>query len=501
MGLERSTCTMPFIVAMALVLLTATGTAVAAPVVSTHGLIDWFDPGVGLTLDATGYVTAWANQGSGNAITGPLQQTSLVAGPNDTNMIRFDLGNHQAGLRYNPSGHLTDGYTIFAAVRVNDPIANWNDFQRFVRTADDQQVLFARKANPAGDTQIIAYPITQPGANRPTYLYTDGYALGDGEGGLGDLAILTARLEQDRQTLYFNGTPVAERTVSATVPYNVGASQWEIGNSVKGDIGNVLIYDNSLTDAGFDMTGMALAAHYGVAWQPTQPVVHWKLDGNLINSGIGGSQYNGTLVTGTSGSGQYVSGIFGQGLDLDSSPVSGVQGAHVASTYVPKDSGTFALWYHTAESFYNYETIFDNSVGANDWEFWIDQTGSARFRVNSAGPTVAYDLDNLEGPDNWYHMTVTWERQANPDQVAVQLYVDGIMRQSGIGAWIDPGELFLGGGNSGNTYATGIWDDVRIYERVLSAYEISTLMVPEPSALMLLAFVALGFAFRRHRRT
>ncbi len=701
MSLDRSTRCIPFIAVMATAFLAATGAVMAAPVVSTQGLIDWFDPDVGLTLDPTGYVTAWANQAVGSNVTVADPQTSVVAGPNSTSMIRFGNPADGAGLRYNQSGILTTGYTLFAVVRLNEPISGMNPYPRFVRTTNDNQGLFLRQSN--GRAEMKA----EPSNPRPQFPYSSTYAVGDGVGGLGEVAILAARLELDRQALYFNGRLVSE-TFNNPASYNFGTGPvWEIGNSVRGDIGNVLVYGNSLTDAGFHATGAALATHYGTFWGLEQPVVHWKLDGNVANSGIGGSQYNGTLVQGASGSHEYVDGIptNSQALSLNSNPITGTAGAHVGSTYVPRDSGTvalwynpgsfynfntifdnsidgnnwemwigdsgvvnfrtnsnssdlvsynlknlgsadewhhlavtwerqaddpstvatqlyvagqlrasntgtwtnpgnfllgggnsgntygtgawddvriyervlgsqemfalswvpptqpvvhwrmdgnltnsgsggsqydgtiansgsheyvdgrfsnnealhldgayvasgytpadsgtFALWYHTDESFYNYETIFDNSVNANHWEFWIDQTGSARFRVNSAGPTVAYDLDNLEGPDNWYHMAVTWERLENPDQVEVQLYVDGIMRQSGIGTWIDPGELFLGGGNPGNTYGRGVWDDVRIYERALSGYEIVALMVPEPSTLILLAFAFTGLAFRRRRQ-
>ncbi|MDY0166489.1 MAG: LamG domain-containing protein [Thermoguttaceae bacterium] len=676
---------------------------------STLGLIDWFDPDIGLTLDPTGYVTGWANQAVGNNVTVADPETSVVAGPNGTGMIRFANPENGAGLRYNQSGILTTGYTLFAVVRLNEPISGMNSYPRFVRTTNDYQVFFLNKSN--GQVTVKATPIS----NRPVAPYSSTYALGDGVGGLGDVAILAARLELDRQALYFNGRLVSEKS-NTPVSYDFGTGTiWEIGNSVKGDIGSVLVYDNSLTEAGFQSTGAALAAQYGTFWGLERPVVHWKFDGNdgnVANSGTGGSQYNGNLVEGDLGSYEYVASAptNSQSLSLNSDPITGTEGAHVGSTYVPRDSGTVALWYnpgsfynfntifdnsvsgndwemwigdsgvvnfrtnsnssdhvsynlnnlggadewhhlavtwerqadnpsavatqlyvagqlrasntgtwtnpgnfllgggnsgntygtgtwddvriyervlsgqevfglswvrptqpvvhwrmngnlansgsggsqydgsiansgnyeyvdgrfcnneglhldgayvesgytpadsgtvalwyHAAESFYNYETIFDNSVNANHWEFWIDQSGSARFRVNSAGPTVAYNLNSLEGPDNWYHMAVTWERlpssdPENPDQVAVQLYVDGIRRQSGTGTWIDPGELFLGGGHSGNTFGRGIWDDVRIYDRVLSGYEIAALMVPEPSALIMLAPLVFGLALRRRRR-
>ena len=451
----------------------------AAPVVSTQGLIDWFDPDTGLTLDGSGHATGWTNLAAGNDVTVADPETSVVAGPNGASMIRFSNPENGAGLQYNGSGILTTGYTLFAAVRLNDPISSLNPFPRFVRTTNDSQALYLNQGN--GQVTVKANPI----GSRPAASYSSAYAVGDGVSTLGDVAILAARMELDRQALYFNGKLVSER-FNTPASYSIGPV-WEIGNSVEGDIGNVLMYGAGLTDGAFDTTGMALAAHYGVSWVATSPVVHWKAEGNLVNSGAGGSQYDGS-IEGTSS--EYVDGKFcnSQGLHLD--------GAYVKSGYTPKDSGTVALWYNPG-SYYNYNTIFDNSANADDWEFWIYGDGNARFRVDNTA-SVGFDLDNLGTAQDWYHLAVTWERdEQTPSEVTVQLYVDGELRNTATGDWVDPGEFYLGGGL--NSKGTGIWDDVRIYERVLSVDEISTLLIPEPSALMLLAFAVLSFVFRRRR--
>lgn len=241
------------------------------------------------------------------------------------------------------------------------------------------------------------------------------------------------------------------------------------------------------------------------AYHQPGPVIHWKMNGNLANSGTGGSPYDGTLVDGASGTHAYVPGKFSQALDLDhpSSPAS-TNGDYVSVDYQLADQGTIALWYY-AEPWYNYQTIFDNSANANYWEFWVYNNGLARFRVNS-DTGVDYDLDNLNGPDDWYHFAITWQRDiedpGNPsdDTVDLQLFVDGVLRDTATSTWREPGsQFFLAGGR--NTYGIGAWDEVLIWERLLSSAEIYRLAtIPEPGTFVLLALGGLGLLGCRWRK-
>ena len=53
------------------------------------------------------------------------------------------------------------------------------------------------------------------------------------------------------------------------------------------------------------------------------------------------------------------------------------------------------------------------------------------------------------------------------------MYVDGILRDEASGTWVAPGDYFyLAGGNAGNDFGDGVWDEVRIYERALTPLEI-----------------------------
>jgi hypothetical protein len=240
-------------------------------------------------------------------------------------------------------------------------------------------------------------------------------------------------------------------------------------------------------------TGRTLAA--------PAPVVHWKLDGNLANAGTGGAAYDGTLVDG-SGTNSYAAGRVGRALDLGNpAPPTTTGGDYTSTNYTLANQGTISLWYRP-EAWYNYQTIFDNSVNGDYWECWVYGDGNLRFRVtNDTG--VTYDLDNLGGPNNWYHLAVTWNR--NGSNVDLQLYVDGILRSTATTLWQNPGTMFfLGGGNNGNTYGNGAWDDLRIYEQVLSANDIFMLAnVPEPGTFTLFGLgVLLGAPalLRRRRR-
>ena len=149
----------------------------------------------------------------------------------------------------------------------------------------------------------------------------------------------------------------------------------------------------------------------------------------------------------------------------------GIDGRHVA------------LWYY-ARPWYNYQAVFDNYVNSEYWECWIYGDGRLASRVSNktGGGFVQYNLDNLRGPDNWYHIAFVWDLGMGK----TWLYVDGVVRQTSTlleSGWIDPDPtLNLAGGHKGNSKGNGIWDEVRVYDRALTDDEIAALTVvpPEP---------------------
>ena len=112
-----------------------------------------------------------------------------------------------------------------------------------------------------------------------------------------------------------------------------------------------------------------------------------------------------------------------------------------------------------SDSFYNYNTIFDNSSNVDYWECWIYSDGLLKFRLYNT-TYVSYNLNNLNGPQNWYNIMITWEKDGN-----VILYVNGEQRStSSISTnWVEPGDsIYLGGGL--NTKGKGKLADFRIYQ-------------------------------------
>ena len=74
------------------------------------------------------------------------------------------------------------------------------------------------------------------------------------------------------------------------------------------------------------------------------------------------------------------------------------------------------------------------------------------------------------------------------------------------GAWIEPGEFFLGGGNDGNEYSLASFDELMIFEDYITSaqaqamYDGSGVMVPEPGtiSLILVGLLSLaGIAWRK----
>ena len=231
---------------------------------------------------------------------------------------------------------------------------------------------------------------------------------------------------------------------------------------------------------------VVLLGHCGVAFGELQ--VHLTLDGDLTDSA--GGDHNGTLLDGSRGSHQYVPGKLGDALDLQNGDYT-TGGDGVSIRYTLTDSGTVALWYKPRR-IYNYNTIYDNSTHQDDWECWIYQDGHLRTRVES-DTAVTADLASLSSGgdlrDQWFHVAVMWNR-TGIGTVDTQLYVNGVLQDTNSGTWVRPGNtFFLGGGHNGNDFGDGTWDDLRIYDHVLSDAEVRSLamrgLIVEPALIQL----------------
>ena len=169
---------------------------------------------------------------------------------------------------------------------------------------------------------------------------------------------------------------------------------------------------------------------------------------------------------------RYVPGVFGQALQLD--------GKHyVAVDYRLPETGALCLWY-LAHEWYNYQTIFDQSLDANAWEMWIDSQSRLKFRLSSKQKhPLQHNLHPIGDRRSWQHLAVTWSRDAQ-EQADVRLFVNGTLREAVVipaSQWPTIGtQFFLGGGNSGNTRGRGIIDEVYVFDCRIRQGDIYRLM-------------------------
>jgi len=190
------------------------------------------------------------------------------------------------------------------------------------------------------------------------------------------------------------------------------------------------------------------------------PLVHWTFDGGVAtNCGSGGATYDAIV----SGNTAYTNGIAGDGFCL----LGGSEG-YAAAPCTLGDQGTIAFWYKPFR-FYNYNSLFDNTKDPNQWEMWIDEGATVRFRLTGGQGDITYSSLNSRhnGTNVWYHFAVTWDQYAATNHA--RLYINGCeCARANITSWLDPGTQVYFGGHSGNKPAEGIFDDVRIYTTALT---------------------------------
>ncbi|MCX7424459.1 MAG: dockerin type I domain-containing protein [Planctomycetia bacterium] len=154
------------------------------------------------------------------------------------------------------------------------------------------------------------------------------------------------------------------------------------------------------------------------------------------------------------------------------------------------ETTTIALWYKNFTFMYDFQTLWDNSGapgefagGKDNWECWMGTWDNALCARGADGEDgrwddgvnshVEYSLANYTPfLDTWFHVTVTWAK--NGSTMDMKEYINGVLVDDAPAQlWQPPGdEFYLGGGNDGNTFGVGIFDELGIWSRQLTDAEV-----------------------------
>ncbi|WP_372663714.1 LamG-like jellyroll fold domain-containing protein [Cohnella sp.] len=272
-------------------------------------------------------------------------------------------------------------------------------------------------------------------------------------------------------TLYVNGVQVGINNAMTLKPSTLGATtqNW-IGRSqypdpyLDGRVDDFRIYNRALT---------ASEVTHVMEGQTALPIAELPFNetSGTTATDVSGNGWNGTLT----GSATWVTGNSGNAVDLNGTngyvalPAGVVSGA---------DTTTIAAWVNL-DTVSNWSRIFDIGSGTSKYMFLTPKsgaTGNIRFEIKNGSAVNSVDATAAFAAGGWHHVAVTL------DGATGTIYVDGQKVGSG-GVNIRPSQLGVTTQNwigrsqwSVDPYLDGRVDEFRIYNRALSAEEVSLVM-------------------------
>ena len=309
-----------------------------------------------------------------------------------------------------------------------------------------------------------------------------------------------------------------DTSVSASVANPDNVSAFAAQRSADGTL-TVMVLNKYLTDTTPITVNLAGFAAAGTAevWQLTAAnTINRLADAPVIGNSVSLSAPSQSLtllvVPGTNlppsnlrarytfeGNAQDLSGNGFHGTASSVSYTAGQTGAQAAqfsgsasSVIIPAsvtDDFTVSMWVKTTDNsgwagaqWWAGKGLVDGEIGGGgaDWGTAL-VNGKFVLGVGAAGGdiTVASSANINNGA--WHHVAATRENTTG----AMRVYVDGVLSGTGTGptgsrSW--PTQLRIGGLQPGSNYLNGVIDDVRLYDRVLSAEEIAETFGPVPTA-------------------
>ena len=219
----------------------------------------------------------------------------------------------------------------------------------------------------------------------------------------------------------------------------------------------------------------------GAVPNPPQPIALYTFEGNALDTSGNGNN-------GTAGSVSYAAGRIGAQAALFNGTSAYVQIPRSIST-----DFTVAMWVKTTDTgnsgtqWWQGKGLVDGEVNgaAADWGTVL-LAGKFALGVGNPDTTISSSVNINDGA--WHHVAAT----RNNTSGAMAVYIDGVPSGSGTGptgARTAPPNLRIGSLQTGNNFLNGTIDDVRLYDRVLSASDIAALSSPPaaPTGLAALA--------------
>ena len=207
--------------------------------------------------------------------------------------------------------------------------------------------------------------------------------------------------------------------------------------------------------------------------QDTGLVGYWKLDDEGTGTAFdySGNDRHGTI----NGNPQFVPGLFGEAMEFTGDPdyvnIGGYKGLLGGHAF------TIAAWIKTSA---NGEIVgWGNNTGTERVEFRVSES---RLRVEHGSGNR--QGDTIVGDNQWHHVALTVEENSTISYPQVIIYLDGeddTRTGTDTDAFniVENYDLAIGRRyNNDNRWFIGLIDEVRVYDRVLSAEEIQALAVP-----------------------
>ncbi len=234
---------------------------------------------------------------------------------------------------------------------------------------------------------------------------------------------------------------------------------------------------NHLTADGLTILERAIEWGAGVG-ADTGPYAHWKLDDGAGLTAIDSAGGNdGTLTNGPTWS----AGLLGDGLDFD-----GSNDYVDAGSFDVTGSGITLMTWFNADAIASDDPRFVSKASGTAeadawWQLSLSDSGADRYlrmRIKAGGSTTTLADTTMNIPiGEWHLATATYDNATGE----MKLYLDGVeiaSRAHAVGGVLDtdPSVPVTLASNAGTArFFDGILDDVRVYNRALSATEIGDL--------------------------